>query len=474
MSSSIQQLCGTARPRRGSATSVGSFDMSTSASKRSRGGSISGRLRTASDLEDLGWIDKSQKGHIKDLIISGDPVLRSALDKYEAGDKGELEVLIKQGALTGRRHSLAGLDLLDGLDLDFLNVKYHTDHGGVGGGGGNGGGGGGGGGDGHYDAAHDAAFSAATFDDFFGPFPETDMALGGDGIDSSGKHGGGGGGGGGARVSYPRANSLLGTFDFTDRTSERLSERADGGGGGGGGGGSFSSLFSTSSHYTRRNSLTSGLLGPGGAEEVPLSAYESLAASLQQQKPTGRRPGRAAAPAKASHHAPQTPRGVRGTARAAKATYAEEDEEEEEDDDDEDYTDRPATQHRGGRGRRAAGQSQQTQYPQPRKTGLRGLAKNSSSCQGVPEPTRLAAATLSSGIYNPALGGERPAGWLGYYSPQERRERIARFLAKRDRRVWTKKVKYDVRKNFADSRVRVKGRFVKKEDEEAMRELVSF
>jgi hypothetical protein len=29
-------------------------------------------------------------------------------------------------------------------------------------------------------------------------------------------------------------------------------------------------------------------------------------------------------------------------------------------------------------------------------------------------------------------------------------------------------VKYDVRKNFADSRIRVKGRFVKKEDQAAM------
>ena len=33
--------------------------------------------------------------------------------------------------------------------------------------------------------------------------------------------------------------------------------------------------------------------------------------------------------------------------------------------------------------------------------------------------------------------------------------------------------KYDVRKNFADSRMRVKGRFVKKEDEDLLRELVS-
>lgn len=47
-----------------------------------------------------------------------------------------------------------------------------------------------------------------------------------------------------------------------------------------------------------------------------------------------------------------------------------------------------------------------------------------------------------------------------------------RYLEKRGKRVWTKKVKYDVRKNFADSRLRVKGRFVKKEDEALLRELI--
>ena len=50
------------------------------------------------------------------------------------------------------------------------------------------------------------------------------------------------------------------------------------------------------------------------------------------------------------------------------------------------------------------------------------------------------------------------SGYVGAYSPEARRERIERFLAKRDKRVWTKKVKYDVRKNFADSRLRVKVR----------------
>jgi len=68
---------------------------------------------------------------------------------------------------------------------------------------------------------------------------------------------------------------------------------------------------------------------------------------------------------------------------------------------------------------------------------------------------------------------ERPEGWIGAYSPESRKVRIARFLEKRNHRVWTKTVKYDVRKNFADSRLRVKGRFVKKEDELLMRELMS-
>merc|ERR1712196_249958 len=54
---------------------------------------------------------------------------------------------------------------------------------------------------------------------------------------------------------------------------------------------------------------------------------------------------------------------------------------------------------------------------------------------------------------------------IGIYSPPSRRRRIMRFLAKRRKRVWGKRVEYNVRKDFADSRLRVKGRFVKKEDE---------
>jgi hypothetical protein len=44
---------------------------------------------------------------------------------------------------------------------------------------------------------------------------------------------------------------------------------------------------------------------------------------------------------------------------------------------------------------------------------------------------------------------------------QERSTIIRRFHEKRKRRVWKKKIRYHCRKNLADSRIRVKGRFVK-------------
>lgn len=69
---------------------------------------------------------------------------------------------------------------------------------------------------------------------------------------------------------------------------------------------------------------------------------------------------------------------------------------------------------------------------------------------------------------------EAPVKFIGTYSPSARKRRIERFLEKRKRRVWAKKVDYGVRKNFADSRLRVKGRFVKKEDEERLVKLLGF
>lgn len=57
---------------------------------------------------------------------------------------------------------------------------------------------------------------------------------------------------------------------------------------------------------------------------------------------------------------------------------------------------------------------------------------------------------------------EQKGDKIGIYNPTQRKALLARFAEKRKRRRYTKKVRYNCRKNLADTRVRVKGRFVKK------------
>lgn len=57
-------------------------------------------------------------------------------------------------------------------------------------------------------------------------------------------------------------------------------------------------------------------------------------------------------------------------------------------------------------------------------------------------------------------------GRIGIYTPAERAAIISRFLDKRTRRVWNKKIRYNCRKSLADRRMRVKGRFVKRSTEQ--------
>jgi hypothetical protein len=54
--------------------------------------------------------------------------------------------------------------------------------------------------------------------------------------------------------------------------------------------------------------------------------------------------------------------------------------------------------------------------------------------------------------------------YIGAYTLEERRLRIARFHEKRKQRIWQHTVKYNCRRKLAVGRVRVKGRFVKTED----------
>lgn len=51
-------------------------------------------------------------------------------------------------------------------------------------------------------------------------------------------------------------------------------------------------------------------------------------------------------------------------------------------------------------------------------------------------------------------------GRIGIYDRNARAKLLARWMKKREKRIWVKKVRYGCRKNLAESRVRVKGRFV--------------
>jgi hypothetical protein len=49
-----------------------------------------------------------------------------------------------------------------------------------------------------------------------------------------------------------------------------------------------------------------------------------------------------------------------------------------------------------------------------------------------------------------------PISWL------ERKIKVSKYIQKKKKRVWKKKISYDCRKRVADNRLRVKGKFVTK------------
>jgi hypothetical protein len=83
-------------------------------------------------------------------------------------------------------------------------------------------------------------------------------------------------------------------------------------------------------------------------------------------------------------------------------------------------------------------------------------------------------ATLPTSLVEDPMNPQNPAtfqmellnkdGRIGIYLPDARKARIARFHAKRKMRIWRKRIKYDCRKKLADSRPRIKGRFVKRSE----------
>ncbi|KAK9057102.1 hypothetical protein SSX86_024469 [Deinandra increscens subsp. villosa] len=56
---------------------------------------------------------------------------------------------------------------------------------------------------------------------------------------------------------------------------------------------------------------------------------------------------------------------------------------------------------------------------------------------------------------------EEPTLKIGKYSTEERKDKIMRYLKKRNQRNFNKTIKYECRKTLADKRIRVRGRFAK-------------
>ena len=60
------------------------------------------------------------------------------------------------------------------------------------------------------------------------------------------------------------------------------------------------------------------------------------------------------------------------------------------------------------------------------------------------------------------------SGVIGAYTLEERRKKLERYFAKRSRRIWNRNVRYQCRKNIAVNRLRVRGRFISREEEESL------
>jgi len=405
--------------------------------KRARAGSVSGRLRSASDLEENGIIDRQQKGVLKDLIIAGDEALQAALDRYEMGDKSSLQNMIQSGALSDRVST--DIDLLGDLDLDFLTVD-------------------------------DASFS--------------------DHIESMGASKG-------LSVSFPskvvtNCESYLVTPAYDDDTIGDL----DFNGGyehehDGDTGSYASSLQDEQDRRYRSNSLAYGALAnePGVTENTP-AIYDQWTDHEPSNQEGGINIRRSVAhpiatgglaESLAQYDKSKNELKVSKARQAEERRKAREDKKLQKDREKEEKKLQKELEKQEKKDKKDREKLEQQKKVKPPKKPKEQVKESVVDAQeekiiesGTGRPRSMSDPNIKTSLdSNGLLQVERPDGWVGAYSPDSRKMRIDRFLAKRTQRVWTKSVKYDVRKNFADSRLRVKGRFVKKEDELLMRELMS-
>jgi len=455
-------------------------------SKRARAGSfstISGRLRSMSDLETRGIIDRKQKGILKDLIISGDDALQKAIDKYEGGDTSALESMIKSGALQSKNTS--DIDLLGDLDLDFLSMKseFGTDvphiaskaipipgmNVGM-----------------NIHQSNNNSFpnSRASTPSVGAPPPiEADIGQGSsyDGIndlDFNADYGA-------STVNAPA------TFVPQETTSSRIQipvttqsgppkKRTD----------SIADLY-----RSRANSLAFGILLDEPGADDPVGRWMDLetpqgGAISNESRPLKKRVSSQVIDANGglyiindnnrANERMDTSNMTKAEIAAMKRKEREEKkalrEAEKALKDAEKLAKREKKQRDAQlkKANKASKKNKKNESGKKRKDEGSDYDEPMIVISGTGRPRSLSDPNLTIGLdVNGLMHLEGPPDWVGAYSPESRKIRIERFLAKRHHRVWVKKVKYDVRKNFADSRLRVKGRFVKKADEMLMRDLMS-
>mmetsp|Transcript_6968 Transcript_6968/g.9264 ORF Transcript_6968/g.9264 Transcript_6968/m.9264 type:complete len:973 (+) Transcript_6968:198-3116(+) len=570
-------------------SALGSSYESRHFGKRPRAGSISGRLRSASDLEDMGLIDREQKGIVKDLIISGDDALQMALDRYEMGDTSELEGMIKSGAFNNRS---SDVDILGDLDLDFLTVaddfgdsilnsvmnnlsssspaptatastaavpstSSSTNH--------------------HVTSSNSttaAAGSASqrsksmvipmkpemsdtshppptqtvnrassmpsslmshivsgetTFEDdgigdldFNGTFPggEEFLNLPTEQTDQSQS----------SAQSQHEPSSTTPSSTSSEAQHHQLGEgrfRANSLAFGSlledttGSSGEGHSMFgqwmdrqpidgetaSTNKKYppSHKHRTTSNIVGANGGLYIlkegskmnvgDLTNGISITSKQQEHLSTTSR-ARGGIGASLEISGAGGINNLNRLEQMAERKREKQEKREQREREKQEKKERDAREKQqkkekkaaaikakqekkkteGGSGGTSAGNktSWDKQGKNPPKEELDEEEERKEVPSGLGIPRSLSDPNLTVGLdSNGLMHVDRPDGWVGAYSPESRKIRIERFMEKRNHRVWTKKVKYDVRKNFADSRLRVKGRFVKKEDELLMRDLMS-
>ena len=420
-----------------------------------------------SDLEDKGIIDSNQKGILKDLIISGDNDLMVAVEKYEKGDTKALESMIRN-----RTRKASDIDILGDLDLDFLSMNEEMA------------------GDnslasGRRNSARSLPISIRTRRRSMSENSNAFIQNSNEDNDTKNS----------LRESPPasvhgdRNYDDIGELEFNaDFTSGGNNDNDD----------TRRTGVKTRSNSimdlqrNRANSLAFGSLleDSNVNDELDLvGKWMDRAPAMQERKmPLKKRVSsqivgangslyiinNGAAPKKNSKKQEKlTAAELKRREREEKKAMKEREKLEkkmQKQREKQEKKERDAKEKKAGRKRKG-------ESPKKKKAEVEDEAENDEPkviVSGTGRPRSLSDPNLSIKLdENGLMQIDHPPDWVGAYSPESRKLRIERFLAKRNHRVWVKKVKYDVRKNFADSRLRVKGRFVKKEDELLMRDMMS-